>query len=234
MDSGLYEGAASMQALAKAQDTLAFNLANASTIGFKRRGMTMGAFERQLRAQASGPATMPMPRLREAIDFRQGAIASTGNPLDLAIDGPGFFQIETPRGIRYVRGGTFVPTADGALVDASGDHLVLDGGRIDPKLPVAISETGELSQKDQRVGRIPLVDVADPSRLVAESATRFRNAGTSERPTTARVRAGALEQSNAEPVDLLVSMIVVSRAFESSQRAVRTLDERLQRTSTGG
>jgi len=228
MDTGLYEGAAAMSALTRVQDTLAFNLAHTSTVGFKRRVAALGEFQKQLQV-ATGPA-MPMPRPYETLDFSSGSLAPTGNPLDLAIEGPSFFKVETPGGIRYTRGGTFARGIDGSLVNGAGDRLVIDGS-LDPRKPVTFDPDGNVFQDADRVGRIPMVDIADVRRLVPEGNFRYRGAPSLERAGTSHLRSGHLEQSNTSPVESLVALITVQRAFESATRAVHTIDEALQKTT---
>jgi len=236
MQTGLYQSASSLSALSQVQDTLAFNLAQSSTVAYKRRALTMGTFAQQLN-MAGAQVSLPQPI--ERIDYSQGTLMPTGNVLDLAIQNPidgkssGFFKLNTPNGPRYTRGGTFSITTDGSLVNMNGDKLVMSGPIPDINSPISIDENGSISQNGRATGiKITMVDFPDLQRVVPEGAFRYYADPGNERASLATIRSGYLERSNADPVDQLVQLITIHRSFESSTRAMRTLDEALQRTTT--
>jgi flagellar basal body rod protein FlgG len=230
MQVGLYQSAASMDAVSKQLDVLAYNLANVSTPGFKRRVSSQESFTRALSGARGAHA---QPRVRTAIDHSQGSLSPTGNPLDLAIEGRGFFKVETPRGARYLRSATFNPTPDGDLVTLAGEKLVVTGGIGLVKGTLAVGGGGEITQDGVATGaQIRLVDFDNLDALRPDSGARFSADPSLEKPANGEIRSGCLEQSNGSTVEALVGLVALSRAFESSSRAMKTLGETLQRTTT--
>jgi flagellar basal-body rod protein FlgF len=155
-----------------------------------------------------------------ARDFGQGALRTTGGPLDLAIEGQGFFKVVTASGAeRFTRDGRFkldsngkLTTQDGAAVQGGGD-IVLDA----TKGPVTISETGVVSQGGQKVGQIDVFRFPDLSALSKDGANLFRN-DTNVPPvpaTDAKIRQGALEGSNVQPIVQMTRLIEITRAYDS-------------------
>jgi flagellar basal body rod protein FlgG len=229
MTAGLYESAASINAATRSLDTLAFNLAHTATPAFKRRMSTIESFSRQL--QIAGQS-VPIPIARETIDFSPGTLTPTGNTLDFAISGRGFFKIDTPKGIRYTRGGSFFPTSDGSFSDANGGRLLIQGAVPKPGDPLKIDSNGEIFQGGKATGaRIPVFDFDNLELLVPESGGRYRIDPSLEKPGTGSVQSGYLEQSNVTSVDALVGLVTLNRTFEASTRAIHTLDEATQRTT---
>src|SRR5688572_24702783 len=159
------------------------------------------------------------------IDFSSGTIASTGRDLDVAIDGRGFFEVETERGIRYTRNGGFQRRADGLLTTADGEPVMGDGGPITlGPGAVSVSADGTVKSGNAIVGRLRVVEFESEGDLIRESGSRFK-ALTGAQPTEMepRVIGGALEQSNVSVVDRMVALTEVSRGFEALQRGVSVL-----------
>lgn len=230
MEVGLYQSAASMDVLQRHLDALAFNLANTSTTGFKRVVVTNDSFAKSM---GIGANKTTMPRHRESIDFSQGILTPTGNPLDFGVFGRGFLKVETARGPRYMRSGTLVPTADGGLSTATGEKVAMRGSLSNTQAPLAIEPSGEISQNGVSTGaKIELVDFENLDALKMESGGLFKGNPNFEKPATGAIRPGHLEQSNTSAVDALVGLVTVSRAFESSSRALHTVGETIQRTTT--
>jgi flagellar basal body rod protein FlgG len=230
MQAGLYQSAAAMDALSKNLDVVAYNLANISTTGFKRRIVAHEGFTKAL---AAGHARLTIPRHRDSIDFSQGVLANTGNPLDLAIAGPGFFRVDTNQGPRYMRSGTFVPTTDGGLVNLAGDRLAMRGRLSNLDGAITIDGEGQISQNGADTGaRIPMVQFDDLTQLRPDRSGTFIGNPGLEKPGTGVLKSGTLEQSNSSSVDALIGLVTLTRAFESSSRALRTVDESIQRTTT--
>jgi len=225
MSEGIYQAAASLDLLSRLQETLAQNLANASTNGYRRRVGAAESFEGALRRAAR----LGIPRYGEAIDFAPGDVRETGSPLDLALDGRGFFGVETSAGVRYTRNGAFTLDAQGRIVAGDGARLLGKGGpiQIDPaRGPVVVSENGEVRQDGEVRGTLRLDEFADPRLLVPDETGRFQAPrGVEPRPSTpSRVRQGYLEGSNVNVTEELVDMIAAFRSFEASQRALLTSD----------
>ncbi|MFN0207341.1 MAG: flagellar hook-basal body protein [Planctomycetota bacterium] len=230
MQVGLYESAASIQAYSRSLDTLSFNLSHTATPRFKRRISTMEAFSMELQIAGN---KVPIPTTRESVDFAPGALIPTGNELDLAISGKGFYKIETPEGIRYTRGGSFFQGPDGTIKNSQGERLLINGAVPKPGDPISINSSGEVSQANNPTGaKIPIYDFADYTQLVPEAGGRFNIDPSLEGPATGTITPGFVEQSNMSSVDALVGLVSLNRSFESSTRAMKTLDEIMQRTTT--
>lgn len=167
--------------------------------------------------------------------FRQGPLRETGNPLDLALEGPGFFAVETPAGVRYTRAGSFRLDAEGYLSDPAGHRVLgVDGPiQVGQEGPVAVGQDGAIFVAGALVGELLLVDFADPNaELRKEGANLFAPQEEAEAlaPEGTRVAQGMLEGSAVNVVEGLVRLIELQRAYESSQRVVRSYDETLDRT----
>lgn len=215
-------------------DVIANNLANAAVIGFKRDKIS---FQNMLQGAGSQGSNNKMgvsvqgqdPNLvRMQTDFSDGPLRATGNSLDLAIEGKGFFKIQTAGGIRYTRKGNFSSDVQGLLVTQDGNPVLGKGGPISINgTNVVIDKTGKVLVDGAEVGQLDLVDFAKPGLLKKDGATLFRVAeGTEElplpEPTT--VRQGYVEDSNVNVSEEMVSMIHSLRAFESYQKAIHVMD----------
>lgn len=216
--------ASALDLLERLHEVRAQNLANVNTTGYRRRIASADAFARALR-KAGG---LPLAGLRVDVDFTPGRLEETGRPTDLALEGEGFFAVETERGVRYTRDGSFVLDREGRLVASDGAPVLGASGPIetDPSLgPIEISGDGSVLQRGTVVGRLRIVRFEDTSALVPEQGGRFRADGTEPlEATETRVVAGFLERSNVEPIDELVQMIAGFRAFEAAQKALVSID----------
>jgi flagellar basal body rod protein FlgG len=205
-------------------DRLAADLANVSTAGYKsERAGTLVAMRDEFAEALESAVDVVGGQTR--IDFRPGAIASTGRDLDVAIDGRGFFVVETPAGPRYTRNGSFTRRADGILTTGQGEPVLGENGEIKlPRGPITIEEDGTLKVGAAVLGKLQIVEFERDSDLVRESGARFRPiAGAEPGPSASKLIGGSLEQSNASIVDLMAKLTEVSRGFESLQRGVTTL-----------
>jgi flagellar basal-body rod protein FlgF len=220
MDNTIYVGLSRQMILERELDITANNLANVDTNGFKFESMISN----------DDPVTMPTPGITPttvnftadagvARDFTQGSMTQTGAPLDVAIDGKGFFQINTADGPRYTRDGRFRMDANGKLVDQGGDSV--DGGGdivVDPKKgPVSISPTGLVSQAGESVGKISVVSFDSLAALSKVGNNQYTNASnlTPTTASTAQVRQGFLESSNVEPIRQITRLIEINRAYDA-------------------
>jgi flagellar basal-body rod protein FlgG len=162
-------------------------------------------------------------------DFSQGPIRETGNSLDIALEGQGFFVVQTPDGVAYTRQGTLSINADGMLVTQAG--LLVQGERGPLNVsggPVDIDTSGEVSVDGVSQGRLRLVDFASPYALQKMGDTLFRAATPEVQelpPNGLVVRQRAVEASNSEPIQLLSATIVASRAYEAYQKVIQAFDE---------
>jgi flagellar basal-body rod protein FlgF len=214
---------------------LANNIANANTAGFKVEEVTQGT---QLGARARDEGVPGAVKFvldtGLARNFSQGAITKTGAPLDVAISGKGFFRISTPQGERYTRDGRFSVDAQNRLVTALGDPVLDDGGGeivLDPQQPSpTISLDGVISQGNQRVGKLGVVDFPSASVLSKQGDNLYVNTSNAQPApaANAQVHQGTLEGSNVNPIMEVSNLIQISRAYEDVSKMisdVNTLSE---------
>lgn len=229
MPGGTYSALSGMTTRLEELDRIAGDLANIGTPGYKVERATTRTVEREAFAAALESAVDVTPGPRR-IDFRPGTIATTGRDLDVAIDGKGFFVVETEAGPRYTRNGAFTRRADGVLVTTQGEPIAGEAGEIKlGKGEVSIDAQGNIATGGTVVGRIQVVEFDAETDLARESGARFRAipGASPHAADTVRLIAGSLEQSNASVVELMAKMTEVSRGFESLQRGVGTLQNEL-------
>jgi len=217
--------ASSLQALMKRYETITTNLANASTVGYKRRA---GTFADALDKQMAGQDASGGIQQQTGVDLTQGSLTSTGSTLDLALEGKGFFVVETPDGELYTRCGSVRVNPNGTLVDSAGNTVAgLRGAIVLP--PSSTSEDlsvgldGSVSARGQVLGRLKVVDFEDPTSLEAVSETMFR-APEGVKSTEAEkinVKQGYREQSNVNVVKEMVDLITVSRMYEMNYSTMK-------------
>jgi flagellar basal-body rod protein FlgF/flagellar basal-body rod protein FlgG len=161
-----------------------------------------------------------------------GHLDTTGNPLDLAIEGPGFLAVQTKAGVRYTRNGNFRVDAQGTLLSADGDPVLGQAGPIHlPSGPVSISNDGTVSVSETVVGRLQVAEI-DPQNLKAEGNNYFEApAGAATPATSSRVRQGMLEGSNIEPVSAAVNLVALQRHADFMQRTLRVFYSDFDRTA---
>jgi flagellar basal-body rod protein FlgF len=224
MDPLLISAASGMKARMESLDLLANNIANSGTTGFKADREFYNLIQDQL----------PLVE-RNWTDFSQGTLLPTGNQLDLALSGAGFFALNTPSGVVYTRNGQFQVGATNQLQSTDGYTLrnVRDNGRpivVDPRVPIAIDRVGVVEQGGQILGQL---EIAGHPAAGAEGITKLGNsyfrmapvsgaAGASPPPAaaTTEVLQGTVEQSNVSPGDAAVRLVGVMRQFEMLQKAV--------------
>lgn len=244
----MYQNAAALNAYEQWQNNVGHNLANVSTTGFKKQGIALhndpggkmpmeksnNPFERMLLGA--------FPEASDATSFDQGALRSTGNPTDLAIEGEGFFELQLPEGgTMLTRGGHFQLNADGQLVtpqgypvlSAAGTPIVLDLQTDVDKNEVYINGSGEVFRGNDAVGVIGVTFVEDTKTLRHREGGFVISGETETRPAEAgeyKIQQGFLEGSNTSAMREMVQMVNLSRAFESSTRIVQAFDSRYGQT----
>jgi len=240
MVNGLRTSAAAMLAQSERLAVLSNNLANVNAAGFKAEHLQFFQFLTSPSAVGSVSPTdpaaplFPPPGQRTHIDFSAGGFRETGNPLDLALEGSGFFVVRSADGPRLTRAGTFTRVRDGLLASADGAP-VLDARQEPIRLPdrgsIVVAEDGTITSDGVAVGQLLIVNPPRPERLRPEGGTRFAPpAGMELSPATGpKVRQGALELSNVNPVLTLIEMIDALRVYEAAQRTARGVDETLER-----
>lgn len=229
MDLAGYVALTRQSGLAKEMQSVANNIANLSTTGYRREGVIFAEEVQALPAEG-GSVAMTEARARYTDDL-QGALQQTGGTLDLAIEGGGYFTVMTPQGERLTRAGAFTRNADGTVVNMDG-HPLLDEGGGEMVIPfettnISFASDGTLSIDGAPAARIGLVIVTDPTKLSREAGTLF-SADATEPMENGRIVQGFLEQSNVNPVAEMARMIEVQRAYEYGQKLMDQEDERIR------
>jgi flagellar basal body rod protein FlgG len=223
----------SVNALMREFDVIAHNLANVSTVGYKRR---CNAFSNSLSAlqTAEGMESSGSVVLNTALDFSQGSLTETGRPLDFALYGKGFFVIETPQGPLYTRNGVFSTNQNGQIVDSQGWIVSGEAGPITVPANVGLSQLnvssdGKISAGNADIGKFRLVDFKDSeSKLVPVGQNCYQMPDADITPVSADhivVRQGYQEASNVKIIDELVDMIMVTRLYEANMKLVAAQKE---------
>ena len=222
--------ASSMRSLTQRHEILANNLANASTPGYKADGFVLSS-PHGASANAAGWAVAASEDAPGSgwTDFSPAAIRRTERELDVAIDGSGFLVVQTPRGLRYTRGGALSVRPDGTLVNPAGFPVLGERGQITLRsAKTEITNEGEVQDDGQTVDQLRIVDFPKPYQLRKDSTGLLappRGAGDPTPATDFHVVAGALEDSNVGSVRTMVQMIELLRSYESAQRAIQAADE---------
>jgi len=226
MDTISAIAASGMRARMQELDILANNLANSSSSGYKSDKEVYSTYS--VNAASNDPeATGKSPWVKGTwVDFTQGTIAPTGNPLDVALSGKGFLSVRGAAGPLYTRNGSLKVTSKGELV-AAEDRAVLDSGgkpvKIDPKLPYEINSKGEVMQEGKTVAKLGVVEFANPNALAKVGQSYFQSTGLGNTPKPAvatEIHQGQLEGSNAGPAEAAVRLVSVMRQFEMLQKTV--------------
>lgn len=232
MNSGMYAAVSGSLAAMRRLDVISNNLANVNTPGYKKDKMS---FEGLLAGTANPPAvpqgTTADPILQKEniyIDFTGGLTSQSGNPLDLALDGDGFFAVTTPQGTAYTRQGNFRTSVDGTLVTVDGYPLQGSGGsaiRIQGSL-VEIDAKGVVTVDGTQSGAISVVDFEKPYSLTKVGNALFVAADPQATPQAgnAQILQGHLEGSNVESISEMVQMIETNRYFEACSKVIQNFD----------
>ncbi len=228
MQSDIYSGAAALESESQIQDAIAFNLANASTAGFKKR--TTSTFQPLLEESLSeyGYQTA-LPRTQVGIDFSQGDIYKTHNPLDVALQGEGFFKVRHEGEVLYTRAGAFTVNSDGEITTQSGDPVVLAESNA-PIFPsgakIAVQKDGSIFQGQIKIGKLDVAAIDDKSLLEPLNGGLYRlDPSGRETSSDARVVGESLENSNVNPIDEFIAMVSVGRKFEAASNIIREIDQ---------
>jgi flagellar basal-body rod protein FlgF len=250
MVRGLYTAYTGMINQQKRLDTVTNNLANASTTGFKREGLTSKSFDQMLTVKLND---LSVPYLNEGIgkmslgvkigenytDYSQGSFKETGNTYDLALAGKGFFTISYTdkkgnTSEKYTRDGEFTMDSEGYLRTLEGDYVQGEGGNI--MIPVETSEVsirdnGDIYADGEYVDSLRIVDFEDYNNIEKFGENLYNVVdGATETESTAAVKQGYLEMSNINVVKEMVEMITISRAYESNQKLIQTEDDMLDKS----
>jgi len=224
MSSGAYSALTGMRVRLEELDRVAADLANVSTAGYKTERITTEEMRRAQFDAALGSAT-DVALGATKTDFRPGTIVATGRNLDVAIDGSGFFAIETPAGERYTRSGVFSKGTDALLVTVNGEPVLGESGQPIklPNGPIAVGTDGTVRSGSVMVGKLRIVAVPEAS-LLRESGSRFRAAeGADVQEVDATLVVGAIEQSNVNLIERIAKLTELSRGFEALEKGMESL-----------
>lgn len=240
MSGTIYQAAAGALLQQMRLDVLSNNLANVNTTGFKAdqplfRVKPTDSMTPAAAANEPGRITPYAPPMEARTNYDNGPLTRTGNSLDVAIVGKGFFEIQTPDGSRFTRKGNFTVNADGVLATTEGWPVLGQGGEIAiDEGGVEIGDQGEVFVDGESVATLRVVDFPEPYNLVKTGDTLFMPAqGVQGQPVEegeSQVAQGYVEASNVNAIRTMTEMIETLRVFEAYQRMIRTADEATAKT----
>lgn len=251
MVKGLYTAYTGLRNEQRRLDVISNNIANSNTTGYKKMGVTSQTFDRELAVRIDDDSDVYLKKLIGDVslgvkigetytDFTQGGFRNTGNPYDIALAGDGFFTISMTdkagvEHIRYTRDGSFTVTREGYLVTKDGDFVLgTNNQRI--QIPgadtaeVSIDSLGNIYANEVFVGQLQIVDFQNHDALLLYGENMFDalpEAGMVA--SNALTRQGYLETSNVNIINEMVSMITITRAYETNQKMVQTIDSSLEK-----
>jgi len=238
MSSGYYAACAGLMTRTDALDTIANNLANVSTPGFRA---SHNSFSSVLATANDEPLSALNQDANEYgylgathLDTTQGALVPTGNELDLAIDGAGYFEVQTKGGPVYTRGGNFRVSPQGQLLTPAGDPVLGEGGGTITVVgePVSISTDGTISVNGAISGRLGLVEFPAGTQLESLGNSYYKAPlNTVEAATNTKVRQGQLESSNVNPITSVVELITAQHQVESMRRTLSLFSDEMDKTA---
>jgi flagellar basal-body rod protein FlgF len=229
MDPSGYTTLTRQSGLMREIQMIAHNISNANTTGFRQEGMIFSEF---VVGTENGPSlSMASGNVRNT-SLSQGTLTRTGGQLDFAIEGDGFFLVDTPDGERITRAGSFALSAQGDLVTLTG-HNVLDAGGAPVFIPpdatkIDVAVDGTISTNGRPLGQLGIVQPVDRNALVREGGVLFRADTPLEPAESSRVVQGHLESSNVDPILQFARMIEVQRAYEMGQSFLDTENQRVR------
>ncbi len=229
MTHALSAAESSMQNAVHRMHAISHNLANVSTPGYKKEVLLERPFGMQFSAAL---AQLDSTQARPVIDQGAGMLKFTGNPLDIAVEGDGFFEVMTAQGPAYTRQGNFRVGADGRLVTTGGMPVMGLGGEVHLDTQDAvIDQSGRIWQQAKLVDQLRVLQFAEPGALQRLSAGLFANGGAAAESEVsgATIRQGYLEAANVVMMDEMVKMIETMRQFESSQRVIQGYDSMMEK-----
>ncbi len=259
MVKGLYSAWSGMVNEMNQLDVMTNNLANADTNGYKKEGATSQTFDEHLAVKIRDLSDNGLPVRLGTVnpgvmvgetytDYSQGSFRVTDSQYDVALDGDGFFAVsftdkEGNTSVKYTRDGAFTVNTEGYLVTKDGDYVLNDAGamggdpdpanyiQIDPNIEFKIDESGAIWQNDEIVATLGTVDFEDYNYLEKYGENLYQTVdGATAIESDAHVRQGYIEASNVNIVSEMVNMITISRAYESNQKVIQTVDGMLDKS----
>ncbi len=239
---GMKSAAEGLVALTRLQDVITNNLANASTAGYQADTMIIASFGDIFKREAQKAELMggfeptnvddnPNLYMRTVTRFQQGTLKQTDHPYDLALQGRGFFVVETKDGTMYTRNGAFTVDAEGKLRTKDGGYVMGQNGPIVINSPdFEVREDGSVVVNGEVVDKLLIVDFDTYTRLEKVGNSYFRAPLDMEpRPAEAKVRQGYIEMSNVNPIKEMVNMLTVLRSYEMGQKVIQSEDDMLKK-----
>ncbi|MEO5961725.1 MAG: flagellar hook-basal body protein [Opitutaceae bacterium] len=243
MNIGIYQSASALSALERWQDSVSQNIASSQITGYRKRTVNFSTIEAgevqtdsRTRLGHGGGMPLVFPSVNTGINFVTGETQATRRDLDVAIQGPGFFEVQMEDGSRaYTRNGQFSMAPDRTLTTSSGHKILSDGGSpitiLQNGAAVTIDKDGTITQGDATLGKLSVRSFSDTSRLVALEGGMFIPAGVVPQPVEhPELIQGYLEGSNVSPLREMVDLVLISRAYEANQRIINTVDQQMQKT----
>jgi len=237
MSSGYYAACTGLMSRTQALDTIANNVANVSTVGFRA---SHNVFSSMLATTGDSQLSVLNQDANDygilsgtQLDSSQGALTRTSNDLDLALEGPGYFAVQTASGFAYTRGGNFRVSPKGQLVTDSGDLVQGENGPITiVGEPVSISTDGTISVDGAIAGRMKVVEFAPTVQMQSAGGSYYTApAGAATVATKSQVRQGMLESSNVNPVTSAIELISAQREVETMRRVLSMFSTEMDKTA---
>ncbi|MFW5962066.1 MAG: flagellar basal-body rod protein FlgF [bacterium] len=238
MIKGLYTAASSMTSTQKDLNIVSNNLANSNTTGFKKDIAVKESFPEMLINKLEGKTKNPIGTLGTGVrlqgtftDFSRGQMRNTENAFDFAIQGEGFFVIETPNGTHYTRDGNFTLNETGELITQQGYRVLGKDGpiQVDSNIDVKVDEQGRFFVGGLESEQLQIRHFNDPSVLSKTGDNLYTSNVEGEIAENIVVKQGYLEGSNIDTVQEMVKMIEVNRLYESNQKVVQSIDGTLDK-----
>ena len=241
MIRGLYTSSSGMLAVLRRMEVLTNNLANAETTGYKQDRTTEATFDEQILSRVVGGRSTPLGPLAlldgaegPVLDLSQGPLLETGRELDLALEGQGFFALQTADGVHYTRDGSFARDARGRLVTATGALVLGDDGPLElPDGSVEVAADGTVAVNGSVVGRLRIAEFGPDGRLEKVGLNELipRDGAAEQIANASNVRQHSVEGSNVDLTASLTTALELQRAYEASQKMIQAQDELAQRAA---
>ncbi len=215
----------------RSMDVIANNIANVSTPGFKRESTKFEELVQRVKPTEDKGSPRSLSFVRDAgvlRDLSGGRFESTAAPFDLAINGKGYFAVQTAAGERYTRNGHFTLNADGIIVTGEGDPLLGDGGPITVAVDdgdISIGPDGTVSGRQGQLAKVRLVNFPNERALTKQGASLYSTNQTPVAATNVTISQGMLESSNVQPVVEISRMIEVMRSYEATANLAKSADD---------
>jgi flagellar basal-body rod protein FlgF len=237
MDSGYYAACTGLAAQTQALELVANNLANLGTTGYRGQQATFRSIVAGGSIVSANPLNAVVNNFSvlggSRLDLSPGSLTKTGNPLDLAVAGSGFFAVQSPQGVRYTRNGAFHQTSTGQLVTDQNDAVLGQQGPIViPNGALAVSSDGTISVDGTVIDQLRVAEFSPSTSLQPEGSSLYSAPEGAALPAaSSTVRQGMLESSNVSPVEGVVQLIEIQRNAEMMQRALSLFDTQLDQTA---